>query len=526
MLRAGYAALATHDFDGAREYSRQALAHPESRAAALVLAGRIERCGLDASAASDFFERAVLADPAQFDGYLELVRLHCADPGMAARVAALALERAAPGPTELAAMAEVLAPIAPRQAYRFYERALAQGAAASDLDRRWVESLLRLGDMPAAQTAARSPVARACVAEAAGQLLVAEQLLREASAQGDDAQASLRLCAVLARQGRAEEAESLLDSLLARSPEDAELQCVKASYLLRRGQFLRGFEALEGRRRAPGFGGVLDAPVRLWRGEDLQNKRILVLDEDDLGDSMMLVRFLPRLAKLGAHVRYVCRSELYSLYASQPSFRHIEIRAEGAAHAPADSCDFFTTLPSLPHRLGIDNPRSPAYLAPTGALSEAWRQRLVLLKRPRIGLLWSANLGTAGGRERSVPMAALGPVFAVDDVTFVALQGLSDGSVAPSPAQLPRPMEDFADIAAVLHNLDALVTVDTAIAQLAGALGLPLFVMTPRNTDWRWAGDGRPYWHGSARVFAQREPGEWAPVVQAVAAALKHGVGD
>jgi ADP-heptose:LPS heptosyltransferase len=239
----------------------------------------------------------------------------------------------------------------------------------------------------------------------------------------------------------------------------------------------------------------------------------------------MFVRFLPRLLERGAAVRYVCRQPLYSLYGAQPALTRIEVLPQGAPRGTHEGCACYATLLSLPHLLGINDPGTAPYLTPVSQLADEWAARIIGDSRPRIGVVWSANPNTPIGPEKSMPLEALRGLLEMQQFSFFSLQlgGSEMLKALPAVADLAPQIGDFADTAAILANLDLLVTVDTAAAHLAGALGKRALVMAPADSDWRWGGSSpqQPYWYGSARVFRQARPGEWGPVVEAVMAELK-----
>jgi ADP-heptose:LPS heptosyltransferase len=179
---------------------------------------------------------------------------------------------------------------------------------------------------------------------------------------------------------------------------------------------------------------------------------------------------------------------------------------------------FGTTLDTIPAQA--------AYLRAPAAAIERWQARLGKTQRPRIGLAWSGSSLHANDRHRSIPLATLARIMS-PYAKFVSLQKEVRSADAATLAQLPAildagpTIEDFADTAGLIANLDVVITVDTSIAHLAGALGKPVWVLLPFNPDWRWLLERSDSpWYPSARLFRQPAPGDWDSVIADVADAL------
>jgi hypothetical protein len=186
--------------------------------------------------------------------------------------------------------------------------------------------------------------------------------------------------------------------------------------------------------------------------------------------------------------------------------------------------DFSVRLMSLPHVLRLDDPMPIAvpYLAADPALTEAWRRRLVALPGLKVGLVWAGNAGFLADHLRSIPPELLAPLADVPGVTFISLQ---KGAAALPPIGLhdwTDELTDMADTAALVEALDVTLSVDTAVAHLAGALGRPVWLLNRFDTCWRWlTGRGDSIWYPSMRVLRQPTPGDWAGVIEPAAAALR-----
>jgi ADP-heptose:LPS heptosyltransferase len=203
------------------------------------------------------------------------------------------------------------------------------------------------------------------------------------------------------------------------------------------------------------------------------------------------------------------------------------IVARGAAlpafdrHCPLGSLPL--AFKTTPHSIPADIP----YLKADEARLAAWRPRLEALDRPRIALAWSGNASHPNDRNRSIAFDALAPLLSVEGAHFVSIQrDVREADAGPllsdrRLAHIGTELADFADTAAVVALADLVICVDTAVAHLAGALGRPLWLLLPFSPDWRWETTGETSrWYPTARLFRQPSLGDWASVVDRVAAAL------
>ncbi|MGE0746200.1 MAG: tetratricopeptide repeat protein [Rhodospirillales bacterium] len=291
------------------------------------------------------------------------------------------------------------------------------------------------------------------------------------------------------------------------------------------GEWRAGFALHETRRRLPGFA-IRAMEGAAWDGAPLDGRRLLVHAEQGIGDTMQFVRYLPRLAALGGDVVFLAPDRLLPLLAPATG----DARLAGGME-PLPAYDVQAPLMSLPHLLGDDAPYAPAqpYLAADPARRGRWAERLA---GPglRVGLVWQGNPNHRADRRRSVPLAALAPLAAVEGVRLIALQagpGVEQREALPwavervEAADRPGDEGAFLETAAVIANLDVVIAPDTAAAHLAGALGANLWLMLPYVPDWRWGliDDTTP-WYPTARLYRQTAPGDWAGVASRLARAL------
>jgi tetratricopeptide (TPR) repeat protein len=271
-----------------------------------------------------------------------------------------------------------------------------------------------------------------------------------------------------------------------------------------------------------------EMPKPQWQGEDLSGKTLYVYSEQGLGDILQFVRFLPGLAARGARVVLEVPGKLAAL------LRLAQIGATVvAAGIRLPEFDYHLPLLSLPSVIGLSEAAIPddiPYLAADPARVASWRQRLPQ-DGLRVGIAWQGNPQAPVDKGRSIPLAAFAPLAAVPGVRMISLQknfGLDQLERLPQGmrvetlgAEFDAGPDAFLDAAAVMANLDLVVTSDTSLAHLAGALGRPVWVMLKSNPDWRWLlGREDSPWYPTARLFRQRERGNWGEVLQRVAAEL------
>jgi Flp pilus assembly protein TadD len=311
------------------------------------------------------------------------------------------------------------------------------------------------------------------------------------------------------------------------SPDFAQAHWNLALALLCTGEHVEGFREYEWRLRLAELGGSTPSlPIPRWQGEDLRGRSLLVTAEQGIGDALQFVRFVERLAALGVRVVVQARPELRALLATAPG---VAATVDTSDRAPA--CDAEIPLLSLPHRLGID----AGHLGVRGRYLRSDLVRKSAIESTfehgsatrRIGVAWAGAAHHRNDHRRSLPLASLAPLFSLPGIAWHSLQNGSAAAqldrVAAASAIVPlAPQNDVAHTAALVDALDAVVTVDTGIAHLAGALGKPVFVLLPFAPDWRWGITGeRTPWYPSARLFRQPSIGDWPGAVASLREALQ-----
>jgi hypothetical protein len=276
---------------------------------------------------------------------------------------------------------------------------------------------------------------------------------------------------------------------------------------------------------------------RTWHGEPLAGKRVLLWSEQGFGDTLQFARFAQDVAARGATVSLLVQRDLVELLRGVAGVN--AVIAQGGA---LPLYDFHCPLMSLPHRLSIPLDRSALhgeapYLRAAPRKVDHWRSRLARYAGMKVGLVWSgssrdesAELAAIDAR-RSLPLQRLRPILAVAGCTFFSLQkgaAAAELAVAGLPLKdLAHEWRDFSDTAAFIANLDLVISVDTSVAHLAGALGKPVWLLNRYDTCWRWLlnRDDSP-WYSTLRQFRQPGPGDWQPAIGAAAVALARAVAD
>jgi len=332
----------------------------------------------------------------------------------------------------------------------------------------------------------------------------------------------------LANLGRGAEADALSEKLLAAFPDDPMLAYNRADRLLQKGDYRAGFAAYES-RLAPGgqsYGRFEEMAPR-WRGEGLAGKRLLVHGEQGLGDNIQFARFLPRLAGSGANIVLEVARPLRRLLAPLAAGMTI---TDGVG---TRSFDAQVSIVSLAHRFDATVETLPPapYLAAEPELAAKWRDRIGD-DGFRIGIVWQGNVAFAADRFRSLPLALFAPLAALPGVRLVSLQaihGLDQLDRLPAGMAVERlgpetadPADGFSEIAGAMAALDLVVSIDSSVAHLAGALGRPVWTLLRAQPEWRWI-EGRTDtpWYSSMRLFRQKELGNWEPVIAGVVQALE-----
>lgn len=331
------------------------------------------------------------------------------------------------------------------------------------------------------------------------------------------AEAHASLGFVLTSLGQLDAAIEACRAAIRLRPDFAQAHWNLAVAALLAGDFDLGLREYEWRKRHDRFRrDFIDLPGPQWDGTPLAGRTLLVHAEQGFGDTIQLARYLPALAATGGRVVLACDRVLVPLLATLPG---VTATAKDQSLPPYDC---WVDQMSLPLRCGTrpeSIPEAAGYLRADPDRQAAWRATLPAGRK--VGIAWAGNPVHANDRRRSLPAAALRRLLAVPWVRFVSLQlGPRAGEARLPP--LPLPLTDYAETAALIANLDLVVTVDTSVAHVAGALGVACWVMLPFAPDWRWQLERNDSpWYRSLLLFRQPAPGAWDAVISAVVAWLE-----
>jgi Tfp pilus assembly protein PilF len=355
----------------------------------------------------------------------------------------------------------------------------------------------------------------------------AEAAYRQAIAlQPDYAAAWSNLGALLAGLNRDEEAEQCHRTALAIAPDYDKARFNLAYVLLRQGRFEEGWACFEARDWHAPLDAYLTCPR--WQGESLVGKKLLVGYEGGFGDVLQFCRYIPLIKRLStAEITLFCHPQLKSLLATLEGVDAVVGYDEAL---PSDGWNAWLPLLSAPFVFGtrVDNiPAALPYLKAEPERMQHWAPRLPKTGF-RVGLVWKGSADHDNDADRSLPsLASLSPLADIPGIQFIGLQkgpGEEETQIGPHTVMpLGRNIQDFADTAAILAQLDLLISIDSAPAHLAGAMGVPCWVLLPDyQTDWRWlkTGETSPWYPGILRLFRQKRMGDWESVIAEVAAAL------
>jgi tetratricopeptide (TPR) repeat protein len=327
--------------------------------------------------------------------------------------------------------------------------------------------------------------------------------------------------------GRHEEALAAYERALSLSPDLAEAHFSRSFVLLLLGDYEAGWKDYEWRWRIPAF----NAPARrfpqpIWDGSPVPHGAVLLHAEQGLGDTLQFVRYAPLVAQRCSEVILECQPELAALMRGVSGVHRVVGRGDAqpafGAHAPLMSLPaiFRTTLATIPWNgayVRADPPRVQA----RNLAAHAGTGRL------KVGLVWAGRPQQWDDRKRSITLDLLAPLARAFGVTFFSLQvGAAAAQCAHPPAgmrlvDLTASIADFSDTAALVSQLDLVITIDTSVAHLAGAMGVAVWVLVAHAPDWRYhLGREDQPWYPTMRLFRQERDGDWSGAIERAAAAL------
>ena len=332
---------------------------------------------------------------------------------------------------------------------------------------------------------------------------------------------------------RFDAAEGDYAQVLALQPASGEAHKRRAILRLLQGDFASGWSDYEASLRLSRRNNDSSPGVPFWQGEDLAGKRILLSEPNGLGDTLQFIRLIPRLHERGAEVAFLGPARMLRLLRTFPE------PVAWITEVGEQSFDFQSELWSLPHWLGLALDSIPAelpYLSAEPDRVTRWASWLASQPgRFRIGICWQGNPARKIDVARSVPLRMLAPLAAVPGVQLVSLQAqhgleqlddLPEGmSVVRPPADFDAGPDAFLDTAALMQSLDLVITIDSALTHLAGALNRPVWLALRAVPEFRWMLDRTDSpWYPTVRLFRQQRLGDWTPVYQQMAQALGEAV--
>lgn len=335
-------------------------------------------------------------------------------------------------------------------------------------------------------------------------------------------EARINLGNALRETGAVTEATAWLEQTCIDNPASGDARFALAFALLLQGNYVRSWEIMEGRATSRQrdiwvFDRRYQAPP--WNGAPLGKKTLLVCAEQGAGDIIQFSRFLPLLAGLAGQIVMEAPAHLLALL---KDYSGVTLVARGARLPKYHA---YVPLLSLPHLLKIDEHNcTPAipYLHPDPDKAATWQARLNNVAGTKVGLCWAGSRLHANDHKRSIPADLLETLSSITEVAFFNLQK-EPGHLPALPAfhDYADQLHDFADTAALIDALDLVITVDTSIAHLAGAMGKPVWVLLPFSPDWRWllARNDSP-WYPTARLFRQHAPSAWCEVLLRIGSEL------
>jgi Flp pilus assembly protein TadD len=346
----------------------------------------------------------------------------------------------------------------------------------------------------------------------------------------ENAEFHYNLGSALLLQGKNGDAAASFRRAVELAPNHANAQWNLATLMLAEGDFNRGWPKLEWRWRTGG-----QAPREftkpIWGGDSLQERTILLTAEQGLGDTIQFIRYATIVKSQGANVIVECPPPLLKLLATCPGID--QLIGQGIDRIP--NFDVHLPLISLPGvlRTNLSNiPANVPYLFADSDLVKQWRDKLAHTQGFRVGICWRGQAGPPPYRRRHIPVEKFAALTEVSGVQLVSLQKGEDPSAsatAEGKLTIFNPGDDidqangpFMDTAAIMKNLDLVITADTSIAHLAGALGVPVWVALPFAADWRWLRDRSDSpWYPTMRLFRQPAPNDWTSVFKEIQSALR-----
>jgi tetratricopeptide (TPR) repeat protein len=331
---------------------------------------------------------------------------------------------------------------------------------------------------------------------------------------------------ILQTKGKLDEARTFYQRALQINENDALAHLNVSVILLLYGNFKEGWREHEWRLKLKHLV-EREFSQPLWDGSDIKGRTILLYTEQGFGDAIHFVRYTPLVAKSGAKIIIGCQKELTSLFQNVKGIQ--QVIAQGEQLPPFDVHCSFMSLPVVFGTTLDTIPGDIPYLKADTALLQKWKDKVKDDdSKLRVGLSWAGRPEHRNDSNRSFTLETLAPIAQSDEVIFYSLQKGKGSEQTKNPPEgmklvdYTEEIRDFSDTAALIENLDLVISVDTAVAHLAGAVGKPVWTLLPFVPDWRWLlnREDSP-WYPTMRLFRQPSPGDWQSVINRVLRALE-----
>jgi tetratricopeptide (TPR) repeat protein len=345
-----------------------------------------------------------------------------------------------------------------------------------------------------------------------------------------DSRAHFNLALIHYERLELDAAVSVAEKALELDPDFAEAHFEKAEALLLSGQLAAGWESYEWRfklKQAEGMLPKTDKPQ--WNGEALAPGRLLIIADQGLGDCIQFSRLIPWVTQRAPTPILACSHDLVPILRQLPGLSKIVTSWDQTG-----AYDCYIPLSGLPRLAGITTeniPNSGAYLNVDPQQTAAWRDKLERLAAPgkrRIALVWAGRPSHKNDRKRTLKLSQFAPLFSIPGITLITVQKggqieQAGGYYGAAPLlNLGPEIHDFTDTMAILKNVEHLVTIDTSVAHIAGATGIPTSLVIPYAPDWRWLlNRSDTPWYQSIKLYRQQKPYDWSGVIEKVAEDLR-----
>ena len=358
-----------------------------------------------------------------------------------------------------------------------------------------------------------------------GLLYEAEICLREAIKLNSNVpEAHFRLGMVFKQLERLEEAEKHLCKAIELRPNFKEADFALGILYLLRGEYEKGWKRYELRRQ---IFESYDPELSHWKIEDLIGEKVVLFHEQGFGDTIHFSRYVKEIAKVAAEVVLLVPKQLERLMSS--SLKNITIHSDEKMVGEYKISCPLPTLPFLFNTTLQTIPNCIPYIKVSEHVIEKWRnivEKEISIKNYKVGVVWAGNPNHKNDRNRSIPFSSFKPLFSIKEINWISLQ-IDDRvnelqTISDKVFDFHENISDFFETAGLIENINLVITVDTAVAHLAGAMGKETWLLLPIDPDWRWQTQSQDsHWYPTIRIFRQLHIGDWQEVVTRVTAALE-----